>query len=153
MYALFASVANSLPREHGRTPLRDWGTIGTQCKFSVSLLPKLHFWRKPVIAEQLGCCSSSVEHLVSFSPRVVHRPEIRHTFHFSISCCLLLYCFTRSSKTFLRPSEFVFRAGTTSFTVLSTRTPFIIRKHFRSPESGSRVSRTSLRDTSGELAF
>jgi hypothetical protein len=35
-------------------------------------------------------------------------------------------------------------AGMTSFTVLSTRTPFIIRKHFLSGGSGSRVSSTNL---------
>jgi len=65
-------------------------------------------------------------------------------FHFSNSVCLLVYCLTRSSNTFFSPSEFVFSAGTTSLTVLSTRTPFIIRKHFLSAESGSRVSSTSL---------
>jgi len=67
-----------------------------------------------------------------------------YTFHFSISTCLLLYCLTRSSSTFRRPSEFVLSAGMTSFTVLSTRTPFIIRKHFLSAGSGSRVSSTNL---------
>jgi len=78
---------------------------------------------------------------------IIHR---QLTFHFSISVCLLLYCFTRSSSTFFNPSELTFNAGTTSFTVLSTRTPFIIRKHFLSAGRGSRVSRTSLRVGSGE---
>jgi hypothetical protein len=86
--------------------------------------------------------SSSVEQMSAdlillCSPR-------EYTFHFSISTCLLLYCLTRSSSTFRRPSEFVLSAGMTSFTVLSTRTPFIIRKHFLSAGSGSRVSSTNL---------
>lgn len=68
----------------------------------------------------------------------------KRTFHFSISSCFNLYCLTSSSRVFLSPSELVFRIGTTSFTVLSVRTPLIIRKHFRSPGSGSKVSSTSL---------
>ena len=66
------------------------------------------------------------------------------TFHFSISFCCFLYCLRSSSSTFLRPSEFVFSAGMTSFTVLSTKIPFNMRKHFRSEGSGSSVSSTNL---------
>lgn len=66
------------------------------------------------------------------------------TFHFSISSCFALYCFTKSSRTLLKPSELVSRAGITSLTVRSMRTPFIMRKHLRSPGSGIKVSRTSL---------
>jgi hypothetical protein len=81
------------------------------------------------------------------SPIMLGNPEHKYerTFHFSISSCLLLYCLTRSSNTLPSPSELVFRAGMTSSTVRSMRTPLIIRKHFRSPERGVRVSRTSLR--------
>ena len=68
----------------------------------------------------------------------------RLAFHLSISSCCLLYCLTNSSNTFFKPSEFVCNAGVTSWTVLSTSTPFIIRKHLRSGGSGPRVSRTSL---------
>lgn len=68
----------------------------------------------------------------------------RLAFHLSISSCCLLYCLTNSSSTFFKPSEFVCNAGVTSLTVLSTSTPFIIRKHLRSGDNGSRVSRTSL---------
>lgn len=66
------------------------------------------------------------------------------TFHFSISSCWRLYCLTKSSRTFFRPSELVSSAGLTSFTVLSTKTPLIMRKHFRSGGSGLSVSSTSL---------
>lgn len=65
-------------------------------------------------------------------------------FHFSKSACLAWYCLTRSSKTFFNPSAFVCSAGSTSLTVLSARTPLIMRKHFRSAGSGVRVSSTSL---------
>lgn len=68
----------------------------------------------------------------------------RPTFHLSISSCLDLYCFSNSSRTCFRPSEFVFNAGNTSFTVLSTKTPFVRRKHLRSFGSGTSVSATSL---------
>jgi len=84
-------------------------------------------------------CSKS---LVGY--RLLRKKKPR-TFHFSISVCLELYCLTKSSNTFFNPSELVFKAGMTSFTVLSTRTPFIIRKHFLSAGRGSRVSSTSLR--------
>lgn len=67
------------------------------------------------------------------------------TFHFSISSCCFLYCFNSSSKTFFRPSEFVVKAGMTSFTVFSTKTPLIMRKHFRLSGRGLSVSRTNLR--------
>ncbi len=67
-----------------------------------------------------------------------------HTFHFSSSSCFALYCLTRSSRTFFRPSAFVWSAGTTSLTVLSTKTPLIRRKHLRSSGRGTKVSRTSL---------
>jgi len=67
-----------------------------------------------------------------------------HTFHFSISSCLLRYCFTKSSNTFFNPSAFICKAGKTSLTVLSVKTPLIMRKHFRSPGSGVSVSSTSL---------
>jgi hypothetical protein len=40
----------------------------------------------------------------------------------------------------------VLRIGTTSLTVRSVRTPLIMRKHFRSPGSGSSVSKTSLKN-------
>lgn len=74
------------------------------------------------------------------------------TFHFSISSCCRLYCLIKSSKTFLRPSELVSSAGLTSFTVLSTRIPLIMRKHLRSWGSGSSVSSTSLlKQRSGEF--
>ena len=66
------------------------------------------------------------------------------TFHFSISSCCRLYCFTKSSRTFLSPSELVLSAGMTSLTVRSTKTPLIMRKHFRSGGRGFKVSRTSL---------
>lgn len=69
-----------------------------------------------------------------------HRP----TFHISISSCLLLYCLTSSSSVFFKPSWFVCRIGTMSATVRSVSTPLIMRKHLRSPGSGSSVSRTSL---------
>jgi hypothetical protein len=68
----------------------------------------------------------------------------RRTFHFSMSSCFVLYCLTSSSSAFFRPSELVLRIGTTSLTVRSVKTPLIMRKHFRSPDSGSRVSNTSL---------
>jgi hypothetical protein len=76
-----------------------------------------------------------------------------HTFHFSISSCLVLYCLTSSSSAFLRPSELVLRIGTISFTVRSVSTPLIMRKHFRSPGSGSNVSRTSLVRVSMQLSL
>lgn len=66
------------------------------------------------------------------------------TFHFSSSSCFEVYCLRRSSSTFFRPSALVVSCGMTSFTVLSTSTPLIIRKHFLSPGSGSSVSMTSL---------
>ncbi|EZF96379.1 hypothetical protein H113_03415 [Trichophyton rubrum MR1459] len=65
-------------------------------------------------------------------------------FQLSISSCLLLYCFMSSSRTCLSPSAFVFSEGITSFTVRSTRTPLIMRKHFRSRGRGWRDSITSL---------
>src|SRR4051794_21520578 len=77
-------------------------------------------------------------------PRSVGRWRCRLTFHFSSSSCLVLYCLTKSSRTFLRPSALVWRAGTTSLTVRSTSTPLIMRKHLRSPARGSKVSSTSL---------
>lgn len=67
-------------------------------------------------------------------------------FHFSISSCCLLYCLTRSPSTFFKPSLLVCRAGTTSATVRSIKTPLIRRKHLRSVGSGLRVSKTSLRE-------
>ena len=93
------------------------------------------------IAVRLECYSSSV---CSRQPSECIHKRKSITFHFSISSCLSLYCFSRSSRTFFRPSEFVLSAGTTSLTVRSTRTPLIIRKHLRSPGSGSSVSSTSL---------
>lgn len=66
------------------------------------------------------------------------------TFQFSISVCLALYCLSKSSNTCFSPSAFVLSAGSTSFTVRSTRTPLTMRKHFRSCGRGSRVSMTSL---------
>ena len=65
-------------------------------------------------------------------------------FHLSNSSCLLLYCLTSSSSTCFKPSEFVFKAGRTSFTVLSTRTPLMSRKHFRSWGRGCSDSMTNL---------
>lgn len=65
-------------------------------------------------------------------------------FHFSISSCCLLYCLTRSPSTFFKPSLLVCRAGTTSATVRSIKTPLMRRKHLRSVGSGLRVSKTSL---------
>lgn len=66
------------------------------------------------------------------------------TFHFSMSSCCRLYCLTSSSRTFFNPSEFVWSAGVTSFTVFSTKTPLTIRKHLRSGGRGASVSSTSL---------
>ena len=63
-----------------------------------------------------------------------------------MSSCCRLYCLTSSSRTFFNPSEFVWSAGVTSFTVFSTKTPLIIRKHLRSGGRGVRVSSTSLFD-------
>lgn len=108
------------------------------CVCETRLLESLRF-----MTAQLGRCSFSEERV---------RPQrsrqgsccLFHTFHFSSSSCFNLYCLTRSSRTFFRPSAFVFRAGTTSLTVLSTSTPLIMRKHLRSPGRGSKVSRTSL---------
>jgi hypothetical protein len=78
--------------------------------------------------------------------------RIGRTFHFSISSCLPLYCLTNSSSTCFKPSELVCRAGSTSLTVLSTKTPLIRRKHFRSGGSGCKVSVTSLsRQSDGML--
>jgi hypothetical protein len=73
------------------------------------------------------------------------------TFHFSMSSCFVLYCLTSSSNAFFKPSELVLRIGTTSLTVRSVKTPLIIRKHLRSPGSGSRVSSTSLSYISTDL--
>ena len=73
--------------------------------------------------------------------------SLEHTFHLSISSCLDLYCLSNSSKTCLRPSEFVFKAGSTPSTVLSTKTPFVSRKHLRPLGSGTSVSTTSLPHT------
>ena len=70
--------------------------------------------------------------------------SLQPTFHFSMSSCCFLYCFTNSSSTFFSPSELVCNAGVTSFTVLSTSTPLIIRKHLRSGGNGPKVSSTSL---------
>lgn len=70
--------------------------------------------------------------------------SLQPTFHFSMSSCCFLYCFTNSSSTFFSPSEFVCNAGVTSFTVLSTSTPLIMRKHLRSGGNGPKVSSTSL---------
>lgn len=81
---------------------------------------------------------------VSLIPCMADVLQIACTFHFSISSCVVLYCFSSSSSTFRNPSEFVFSAGMTSFTVRSTSTPLIMRKHLRLAGSGSRVSRTSL---------
>lgn len=67
-------------------------------------------------------------------------------FHFSISSCCLLYCLTRSPSTFFKPSLLVCRAGTTSATVRSIKTPLMRRKHLRSVGSGLSVSKTSLRE-------
>ena len=69
---------------------------------------------------------------------------LQPTFHFSMSSCCFLYCFTNSSSTFFSPSELVCNAGVTSFTVLSTSTPLIMRKHLRSGGNGPKVSSTSL---------
>lgn len=66
------------------------------------------------------------------------------TFHFSMSSCCRLYCLTSSSRTFFNPSEFIWSAGVTSFTVFSTKTPLTIRKHLRSGGRGVSVSSTSL---------
>ncbi|KAI7165233.1 hypothetical protein KC349_g98 [Hortaea werneckii] len=66
------------------------------------------------------------------------------TFHLSMSSCFARYCLTKSSRTFFRPSAFVCSAGSTSLTVRSTSTPLIMRKHFRSPGKGVKVSSTSL---------
>jgi hypothetical protein len=65
-----------------------------------------------------------------------------------MSSCFVLYCLTSSSSAFFRPSELVLRIGTTSLTVRSVNTPLIMRKHFRSPGNGSKVSKTSLRHVS-----
>jgi hypothetical protein len=65
-----------------------------------------------------------------------------------MSSCFVLYCLTSSSSAFFRPSELVLRIGTTSLTVRSVNTPLIIRKHFRSPGKGSKVSKTSLHHVS-----
>lgn len=76
--------------------------------------------------------------------------HICRTFHLSSSSCFALYCLTRSSSTFFRPSELVVSAGRTSLTVCSIKTPLMRRKALRSPDSGCRVSNTSL--SSKELA-
>lgn len=107
------------------------------CSFSTSehrQLPSRHEKRT---------VSGSSPHTSLCSNRGTVRAEA-FTFHFSISSCCRLYCLTSSSRTFFKPSEFVANAGRTSSTVLSTRTPLIIRKHFRSFGSGVRVSKTSL---------
>ena len=96
-------------------------------------------------AEQLGYCSFSVGEWDSVSQNFDTGLE-RLAFHLSISSCCLLYCLSNSSSTFFKPSRFVCNAGVTSFTVRSTSTPFIIRKHLRSGGSGPRVSRTSLQN-------
>ena len=72
-------------------------------------------------------------------------------FHFSISSCVFLYCLTRSSSIFFRPSALVWSVGTTSETVRSTSTPLTMRKHLRVPGRGCRVSRTSLMTRVGLL--
>lgn len=106
---------------------------------------KIRFCFRLVIAELPAHYSSSVktpcqqQHVIAIISR-----EGFHTFHLSSSSCFVLYCFTISSKTCFSPSWFVFNAGTTSLTVLSTRTPLMSRKHLRSPDRGSRVSKTSL---------
>jgi hypothetical protein len=92
-------------------------------------------------AERPGCCFASVHGSQYSVPRAIH---LQHTFHFSISSCLLLYCLTSSSSVFFNPSELAFRIGTTSSTTRSVNTPLIMRKHFLSPGSGSNVSNTSL---------
>src|SRR5437762_12712300 len=71
----------------------------------------------------------------------------KHTFHLSISSCFDLYCLSSSSKTCFKPSEFVFKVGSTSSTVLSTKTPLVRRKHLRSLGRGARASATSLPHT------
>ena len=82
---------------------------------------------------------------LAFCP-ILHSYRVMYlTFHFSISSCRVLYCLSRSSRTFFKPSEFVLSAGLTSLTVRSTSTPFIMRKHLRSCGRGSSVSSTNLR--------
>jgi len=70
--------------------------------------------------------------------------NFRRTFHFSMSSCLVLYCFASSTRTLFMLSAFDCSCGSTSPTVRSTSTPLIMRKHLRVAGSGVRVSRTSL---------
>jgi hypothetical protein len=78
---------------------------------------------------------------------------VKLTFHFSISSCLVLYCFASSTSTLFMLSEFDCSWGRTSPTVRSTRTPLTMRKHLRVLGRGVRVSRTSLRGCVSSLCL
>jgi hypothetical protein len=103
-----------------------------------------------LIAAQPGSCSSSVsDMLISVNPGLVadgdQTRRLGRTFHFSMSSCLVLYCFASSTRTLFMLSELDCSCGSTSPTVRSTSTPLIMRKHLRDVGRGVRVSRTSLR--------
>jgi len=113
-------------------------------------------WLYRVRAVSFYCCCTTVTLFFfcdNYEKRFCQQDYPRRTFHFSISSCFVLYCRTRSSKTFFSPSELVLRAGTTSLTVRSTNTPLIIRKHFLPSGNGSSVSSTSLICVETEVSF
>jgi len=129
MYVDFGFIVTGEPRK--LQAMRDPGDD--------TLVMKGAYWA--LIAGRPESCSCAVEG--SAWIQVFHN-QLWLTFHFSSSSCLPVYCLSRSSRTFFSPSAFVLSCGRTSLTVLSTKTPLIIRKHFLSPDSGSKVSKTNL---------
>ena len=117
-----------------------------------------------LIAAQPGSCSSSVKSQASqhdFSSEYATVQawsgfdellgQVR-TFHFSMSSCLVLYCFASSTRTLFMLSALDCSCGSTSPTVRSTSTPLIMRKHLRVAGRGVSVSRTSLEVDVSEIS-